>query len=120
MPAKPEASTKPEASANYDRLDQLVRRFEKLFNILIPVVAIAVSLLIGSIIILAQGASSLEAYAALLSGAFGNAYNLSNSLVMATPALPAPFTTTRQSSFFLPTTFNALMMPASTTMAVPC
>lgn len=87
MPAKPEASTKPEASANYDRLDQLVRRFEKLFNILIPVVAIAVSLLIGSIIILAQGASSLEAYAALLSGAFGNAYNLSNSLVMATPLI---------------------------------
>ena len=39
---------------------------------------------------------------------------------MATPALPAPFTTTRQSSFFLPTTFRALMMPASTTIAVPC
>ena len=29
-------------------------------------------------------------------------------------------TTTLQSSFFLPTTFKALMMPASTTIAVPC
>ena len=39
---------------------------------------------------------------------------------MATPAEPAPFTTTRQDSFDFPTTFNALMTPASTTMAVPC
>ena len=43
-----------------------------------------------------------------------------SNFVMATPADPAPFTTTRQSSFFLPVTFNALMIPASTTMAVPC
>ena len=45
---------------------------------------------------------------------------VSRSFVMATPAEPAPFTTTRQSSFFLPVTRRPLMMPASTTMAVPC
>ena len=39
---------------------------------------------------------------------------------MAIPAEPAPFTTTRQSSLFFLTSFNALMIPASTTIAVPC
>lgn len=42
------------------------------------------------------------------------------SLVMATPAEPAPFTTTLQSSFFLPVRRRELMIPASTTIAVPC
>ncbi len=45
---------------------------------------------------------------------------VSRSFVMATPALPAPFTTTRQFSFCFPTTLRALMMPARTTIAVPC
>ena len=40
--------------------------------------------------------------------------------MIATPALPAPFTTTLHSSIFLPVTLSALMIPASTTMAVPC
>ena len=39
---------------------------------------------------------------------------------MATPAEPAPFTTTLQSSFFLPVTRRPLMIPARTTIAVPC
>ena len=42
------------------------------------------------------------------------------SFVIATPALPAPFTTILQFSFFLPVTLRALMIPARTTMAVPC
>lgn len=87
MRVKTAAPPKSDQSAGYDRLDQLVRKFEQVFNILIPVVAIIVSLLIGSVIIIAQGASPLEAYAALLQGAFGDAYNLSNSLVMATPLI---------------------------------
>ena len=40
--------------------------------------------------------------------------------MIATPAEPAPLTTTLQSSFFLPTTFKLLIIPASTTIAVPC
>ena len=42
------------------------------------------------------------------------------NFVMATPAEPAPFTTTLQSSFFLPVTRRPFMIPARTTMAVPC
>ena len=40
--------------------------------------------------------------------------------MIAIPAEPAPFTMTLQSSFSLFTTFNALMIPERTTMAVPC
>ena len=39
---------------------------------------------------------------------------------MATPAEPAPLTTTLQSSVFLPVTRRPLMIPARTTIAVPC
>ena len=42
------------------------------------------------------------------------------SLAMEMPAAPAPLTTTLISSHFLPTTFSALIRPATTTMAVPC
>ena len=40
--------------------------------------------------------------------------------MIATPAEPAPFTTTWHSSFFFPTTLRPLIIPARTTMAVPC
>ena len=40
--------------------------------------------------------------------------------MIATPAEPAPLTTTLHSSFFLPVTLRALMIPARTTIAVPC
>ena len=39
---------------------------------------------------------------------------------MAIPAEPAPFTTTLQCSFSFPVSLSALMIPANTTMAVPC
>ena len=44
----------------------------------------------------------------------------SSSLVMEIAAAPAPEVTTRTSSFFLPTTFRALVSPARVMMAVPC
>ena len=40
--------------------------------------------------------------------------------MIAIPAEPAPLTMTLQSSFSLFTTFNALMIPERTTIAVPC
>ena len=61
MSEKSIAPPKQDQSMSYDRLDQLVRRFEKIFNLLIPLVAVVVSLLIVSIIVVAQGASPVEA-----------------------------------------------------------
>lgn len=86
MSDKSTASSRQEAS-NYDRLDQLVRRFERIFNILVPVVAIVVSLMVVSIFILVQGASPLAAYGALLKSSFGSLYAIGNSLVVATPLI---------------------------------
>ena len=42
------------------------------------------------------------------------------SLVIATPAEPAPLITTLHSSLVFPVTLSPLMIPARTTMAVPC
>ena len=39
---------------------------------------------------------------------------------METAAAPAPLMTTRTDSFFFPTTFSALLRPASVITAVPC
>ena len=44
----------------------------------------------------------------------------SSSLQMAIAAAPAPFITTRTVSFRFPTTFRALVRPASVMTAVPC
>lgn len=87
MSEKTAVSSKPEQGSSYDRLDQMVRRFEKIFNILIPVMAIFVSLVVVSVFIIAQGASPLEAYGALLKNSFGSLYAIGNSLVVATPLI---------------------------------
>lgn len=75
------------ASAGYDRLDTLVRRFERVFNFLVPVAAVVLSLIIVGIIIAVQGASPFEAYKALFESAFVGSYNLANTLNTATPLL---------------------------------
>ncbi len=82
-------ATAPKAgpAASYDRLDTLVRRFERIFNLLVPVAAILLALVVVGVIIAVQGASPFEAYAALFESAFGNAYNIANTLNTAAPLL---------------------------------
>ena len=46
--------------------------------------------------------------------------NSNKSLHIDIPAEPAPFITTLASSIDLLTNFKALIIPAETTMAVPC
>ena len=43
-----------------------------------------------------------------------------SNFAVAMPDAPAPVKTIRTSGSFLPTTFSALMIAASTTTAVPC
>lgn len=68
-----------------DRLDLLVRRFEKLFSFLVPILAVLAALALISILISSQGASPLEAYKALFGGAFGNISDIASSLNRAAP-----------------------------------
>lgn len=71
----------------YEKLDQSVKKFERIFNILIPILAVIVSLAAVSIIIIWQKANPFTAYAALFKGAFGSPYSIGSSLNVATPLI---------------------------------
>jgi simple sugar transport system permease protein len=72
---------------NHDRLDILVRRFERLFSFLVPVLAVLAAMVLISVLISSLGQSSLEAYKALFVGSFGNIYDIANSLNRAAPLI---------------------------------
>ncbi len=52
-----------------------------------PLLAVFLALLVGAVILLALGKNPLEAYGAMLEGAFGNQRNLFRTLTRATPLL---------------------------------
>jgi simple sugar transport system permease protein len=60
---------------------------DRLVDVLLPFVAVLGAFLIGAIILLLQGVNPIEAYAAMLSGAFTNKNGLADTLVKATPLL---------------------------------
>lgn len=72
---------------NYDRLDELVRIFEKIFSIITPILAVLVALLFVGIFITIQGKSPIVAYIALFKSAFGTSYDIANSLNRAVPLI---------------------------------
>lgn len=55
--------------------------------VIIPLCAGALGLVVGALILLALGANPLDAYAAMLTGAFGSANALADTLVKAAPLL---------------------------------
>lgn len=54
---------------------------------LAPLIAVLLALSVGAIILLALGKSPIEAYSAMLDGAFGNEHSLFRTLTRATPLL---------------------------------
>ncbi|MCB9437668.1 MAG: ABC transporter permease [Anaerolineales bacterium] len=60
---------------------------DRLFAVLLPVLAVAAALLIGAIMLLLMDADPIEAYQALYDGAFGTVNSRSETLVKATPLL---------------------------------
>jgi simple sugar transport system permease protein len=68
--------------------NQLVRFLTSLWLVIrIPVLAVFLAVLIGSIILLASGVSPVDAYAALIKGAFGSPQALWRTLEKATPLI---------------------------------
>lgn len=59
----------------------------KLFEALLPVIATLAALLIGAVMLLILGVNPIEAYGALLDGAFGSMNALADTAVKATPLL---------------------------------
>jgi general nucleoside transport system permease protein len=55
--------------------------------VLIPLLAAAFGLLVGAVMLLALGANPLDAYGAMLNGAFGSSNAIADSLVKASPLL---------------------------------
>jgi simple sugar transport system permease protein len=70
-------------------LDFLARnqRIGKLFDLLLPLIATLAALLVGAIMLQLLGANPIEAYTALVKGAFGSQNALADTLVKATPLL---------------------------------
>ncbi|MDX1615061.1 MAG: ABC transporter permease [Candidatus Promineifilaceae bacterium] len=62
-------------------------RFGRVFVALLPLLATLAALALGAVMLLFLGANPLEAYAALVSGAFGSSNALADTVVKATPLL---------------------------------
>ncbi len=57
------------------------------FNVLLPVAGVVVALFIGAILLVVLKADPVAAYSALINGAFGTTFGLTQTLVKATPLL---------------------------------
>ena len=68
-------------------MTQLRRLFSSSVDVLLPLIAFALALLIGAIVLVILGANPLDSYVALVRGAFGSTYSLTQILVKATPLL---------------------------------
>jgi len=60
---------------------------DSLFNTFLPIIAVLLALLVGAVILLLIGANPIQAYGALINGAFGSKNALANTVVKATPLL---------------------------------
>ncbi len=56
-------------------------------NVLVPIVSILLALLAGAVLLVLAGVDPLATYRAMLEGAFGSAYVISETLVRATPLM---------------------------------
>ncbi len=79
------ATEKNRSDPSYNTFLAPLRRIWR--SISIPLTAIFLALLIGAVILALSDANPLDAYAALLKGAFGNANNFGRTLEKATPLI---------------------------------
>ena len=61
--------------------------FDRIINLLLPLFAVLLALLVGAVIILLMNANPIEAYQALWKGAFGTKNAVANTFIKATPLL---------------------------------
>ncbi len=69
-------------------VQKILETFKAEFKKIIPqLIAVFIALLVGSIVLLATGFSPIEAYGALILGAFGDTYGIGQTLTQATPII---------------------------------
>lgn len=68
---------------------KLERRMEpsRTANILVPILSVLLALAVGGVMLLLVGVNPLETYRAMIEGAFGSAYAISETLVRAVPLM---------------------------------
>lgn len=74
------ASSKPSSRSQRQTRDRL-------FDALLPVAATLAALAIGAVLLLLLGVNPIEAYSAMLRGAFGTVSGITQTLAKATPLL---------------------------------
>ena len=57
------------------------------FSLSMPLLAVLFALVVGGVILLLLGVNPIEAYAAMISGAFGSTFGITQSIAKATPLL---------------------------------
>ena len=62
-------------------------RFDRLIDLLLPILAVLAAFAVGAVILALQGVNPLEAYQAMIVGAFGSKNGWADTLVKATPLL---------------------------------
>jgi simple sugar transport system permease protein len=60
---------------------------DRLFDAMLPLLAVLLAFVVGAVILWLQGVNPLEAYRAMIVGAFGSKNGLADTLVKATPLL---------------------------------
>ncbi|NPV78158.1 MAG: ABC transporter permease [Anaerolineae bacterium] len=70
-----------------NKLDRMVRRFERIFTFLVPIIAVLSALILMAFLILSVGSDPWVAYQGLFSGMFGNNYDTANTLNRAAPLM---------------------------------
>ena len=60
---------------------------ETLRDIMIQIIAILMAFLVGAVVLLATGYNPIDAYAAMLQGAFGDVFRVGQTLTQATPII---------------------------------
>ncbi len=74
-------------SRQFSRFVDPARLLDRIFAVILPVLAVIAALLVGTIMLVLMDVDPIEAYEALYDGAFGDANSRSETLVKATPLL---------------------------------
>lgn len=75
------------ASPPEDNLKQKILTFDRVFNALLPILAVLASFLVGGIFLLILDINPIEAYSALVQGAFGSQRLFATTLVKSVPLI---------------------------------
>lgn len=69
-------------------VQRIIKELQSKFETIIPqLIAVTIALLVGALVLLATGFSPLEAYGALIAGAFGDVYGIGQTLTQTTPII---------------------------------